>query len=420
MSPKRRSSIAAANEEALERVFASRPFLIEVRPARTLLPQLNDYTVLHAGPPLGWETMCGPLRGAILGALQYEGWAQDEAAAQSLVEAGKITFLPCHSASSVGPMTGLITPTMPVMVVENRAYGNRAYTTLNEGLGKVLRFGANDDAVLRRLRWLGQVAAPALQTALQRAGGLDLRVIMAQALIMGDEMHQRNVAASSLLVRALMPNLVRTGWATEHLGEITDYLTNNDQFFLNVAMAAAKATMDAATGIPGCTLVTAMARNGTDFGVRVSALGEQWFTSPVQMPRGLYFPGFSAEDANPDIGDSAIIETLGLGAFAMAASPAVANFVGIGGMSQARRYTEEMSEITLGRSPHFLMPTMEGMGVPTGIDVRRVVETGIVPWINTGIAHRQAGVGQIGAGVVQAPMDCFVKALEAFAGMWDG
>jgi hypothetical protein len=419
MSSGTKSSIDAANQQALERIFASRPFLVDVRPAHELLPQLGDYSVLHAGPPLGWETMCGPLCGAILGALQYEGWATDEAAAQSLIEAGKITFFPCHSVGAVGPMTGLITPSMPLMVIENREYGNQAYTTLNEGLGKVLRFGANDESVLKRLHWLQQVAAPVLQAALQRTDGLDLRVIMAKALLMGDEMHQRNVAATSLLVRELMPHLVRAAQASAYLGEITDYLTGNDQFFLNVAMAAAKATMDAATGIDGCTLVTAMARNGTDFGVRIAALGERWFTAPVQMPKGLYFPGFSAQDANPDIGDSAIVETLGLGAFAMAASPAVANFVGVGGLAQARRYTEEMMEITVGRSPHLLLPTLEGLGVPTGIDVRRVVEIGIVPWINTGIAHRQAGVGQIGAGVAQAPLDCFVQALEAFAEAWN-
>ena len=255
------SPIDAANAQALERVFASRPFLTGVRLARELLPQVGEYTVFHAGPPLEWEAMCGPLRGAILCALQYEGWASDDATGQSLIEADRITFLPCHSASAVGPMTGLITPSMPLMVVENREFGNCAYVTLNEGLGKVLRFGANDESVLQRLHWLKQVAAPALDAALQHASGLDLRVMMAQALMMGDEMHQRNVAATSLLARSLMPHLVRAAPIPEHLGEITDYLTGNDQFFLNVAMAAAKATMDAAAEIAGCTLVTAMSRN---------------------------------------------------------------------------------------------------------------------------------------------------------------
>jgi hypothetical protein len=413
------SAIARANAQALDCVFAARPFLIGVQPARELLAPFDDYTVLHAGPPLAWERMCGPLRGAIVGALQYEGWAVDEPTAYRLIEAGSITFRPCHSASAVGPMTGLITPSMPLMVVENRAFGNRAYATLNEGLGRVLRFGANDVSVVQRLHWLQQVAAPLLHAALQRSGGLDLRVLMAQALLMGDEMHQRNVAATSLLVRALMPHIVRVVTSSEQGGEITDYLTGNDQLFLNAAMAAAKATMDPAMYIPGCTLVTAMTRNGTEFGVRVSALGERWFTAPVEMPRGLYFPGFSAADANPDIGDSAIVETLGLGAFAMAASPAVAQFIGVGGLAEARRYTQEMLEITVGRSPHLLLPTLDGQGVPSGIDIRRVVETGLVPWINTGIAHRQAGIGQIGAGVVQAPLACFVQALEAFAAVWD-
>ncbi|MCZ6873991.1 MAG: DUF1116 domain-containing protein [bacterium] len=414
------SPIDAANEQALERIFASRPFLTGIRPAAEVMPELDTHTILHAGPPLDWQAMCGPLRGAVLGVLQYEGWAADEQAGLSLIEAGKITFRPCHSAGAVGPMTGLITQSMPLMVVENRAYGNRAYTTLNEGLGKVLRFGANDASVIERLHGLQAIVGPALDAAVQRADGVDLRVLMAQALLMGDEMHQRNVAATSLFARTLLPHVVRVIDDAERLASLTDYLTGNDQFFLNLAMAAAKVSMDAASHIPACTLVTAMARNGTTFGIRVSGLGERWFTAPVLMPRGLYFPGFSAADANPDIGDSAIIETLGLGAFAMAASPAVAQFVGVGGLSQARRYTEEMEEITLGHSPHLLLPSMDGQGVPTGIDIRQVIETGIVPWINTGIAHRQAGIGQIGAGVAQAPLDCFVNALEAFAELWQG
>ena len=407
--------IDAANAQALQRIYAARPYLVAVRPARELLPQLREYTLLHAGPPVGWEAMCGPMRGAILGAVVYEGWAADLDAAPALVESGRVAFQPCHSLSAVGPMAGIITPSMPLMVVENRAHGNRAYCTLNEGLGKVLRYGANDASVLERLRWLQQTVAPALHTALQRTGGIDLRVLMAQALLMGDEMHQRNVAASALLVQSLLPHLARTVPAPEPLGAITEYLTGNQQFFLNVVMAAAKVALDTATERPGCTLVTAMARNGTEFGLRVSALGERWFTAPAPLPQGLYFPGFSATDVNPDMGDSAIVETLGLGAFAMIASPAVAQFVGVGGWAAARRYTEEMLEITAGRHPHLLLPTLDGLGVPTGVDVRKVVETDLLPWINTGIAHRQAGVGQIGAGVVQAPLACFVQALEAFA-----
>src|SRR5262252_1461251 len=409
------SPIDAANEQALQRIYAARPYLVAVRLAHEILPELRADTILHAGPPVTWAAMCGPMQGAIVGAVQYEGWAADLQSAQALGASGRLRLQPCHSLSAVGPMAGIITPSMPLMVVENRAHGNLAYCTLNEGLGKVLRYGANDASVLERLRWLQQVAAPALHAALQRVGGIDLRVLMAQALLMGDEMHQRNVAASALLVQSLLPHLARTVPAPEPLGAITEYLTGNQQLFLNTAMAAAKVSMDTAVGLPGCTLVTAMARNGTEFGIRVSALGERWFTATAPLPQGLYFPGFSATDANPDMGDSAIVETLGLGAFAMVAAPAVPQFVGVGSWAQARRYTEEMLEITAGRHPHLLLPTLDGLGVPTGIDVRKVVETDLLPWINTGIAHRQAGVGQIGAGVVQAPLACFVQALEAFA-----
>jgi hypothetical protein len=308
-------------------------------------------------------------------------------------------------------MTGMITASMPVLAVENRAHGNRAHATINEGLGKVLRFGANDDSVLARLRWLAVEAGPLLGAALRASGGLDLRALMTQALRMGDEMHQRNVAASSLLARALMPHLARAGGRHGAVARVAEFIGGNDQFFLNVAMAAGKAMADPANGIADSGLVTAMARNGTDFGIRVSGLGERWLTAPVTMPIGLYFPGFTADDANPDMGDSAIVETIGLGGGAMAASPAVARFVGAGGMNAALAATEEIREISLGEHPHFRIPTLDDRGAPVGIDIARVVETGIAPLINTGIAGRQAGVGQIGAGVARAPLACFASAL---------
>jgi hypothetical protein len=313
-------------------------------------------------------------------------------------------------------MTGMITPSMPVLVVENRAHGNRAHATINEGLGKVLRFGANDDSVLARLRWLAVEAGPLLGAALRASRGLDLRALMAQALRMGDEMHQRNVAASSLLVRALMPHVARVGGKHGAVARLAEFMAGNDQFFLNVAMAAGKAMADPAGGVDHSSLVTAMARNGTDFGIRVSGLGERWFTAPVTMPVGMYFPGHSADDANPDMGDSAIVETIGLGGGAMAASPAVARFVGAGGMGEALAVTAEIREICQAEHPHFRIATLDERGAPVGIDVRRVVETGIAPLINTGIAGRRAGVGQIGAGVARAPLACFAEAVRALAG----
>jgi hypothetical protein len=355
------------------------------------------------------------MRAAILCAIRYEGWAANDDAAAGLVTSGAVTLSPCHHHGAVGPMTGVITRSMPVFVVENRAHGSRAFATINEGLGKVLRFGGHDPTVIARLRWLANEAGPLLGAALRAAKGIELRPLMAQALRMGDEMHQRNLAASSLLARALLPHVARAGQRHNAVARLAEFLAGNDQFFLNLAMAAGKAMADPAGGVPHSTLVTAMARNGTDFGIRVSGLGERWFTAPVNTPVGLYFPGFTADEANPDMGDSAIVETIGLGGGAMAASPAVARFVGAGGMAEARRITDEITEVCHGEHPHFRVPGLDERGVPTGIDVRLVVETGITPLINTGIAGRKAGTGQIGAGVVRAPLGCFDAALRALA-----
>lgn len=407
--------IEEANREALRRIFDAEPVLIDVQAAAEAIPGLGERVVLHAGPPIAWDRMCGPLRGAVAGAAVLEGWARDLEAGDELAASGAISFHPNHHFDAVGPMTGIITASMPVMVVENRAFGNRAFCTLNEGLGKVMRFGGNDAEVLDRLRWLAATLGPALAAGLKYAGGLGLKQIVARGLSMGDEMHQRNVACTSLLLRELAPALARTSREAETLGSVLEFIGGNDQFFLNVAMAMGKAIMDPVRNIHGSSVVTAMSRNGTDFGIRVSGTGDAWFTAPVEMPKGLYFPGFSEKDANPDMGDSTIIETIGLGGFAMAASPAVAGFVGAGSAADALGYTRSMYEITIGQNPDWTMPALDFAGVPTGIDIRKVLETGLAPTINTGIAHREPGVGQVGAGVVRAPVACFETALVAFA-----
>ena len=406
-------SVQAANAEALRRLSEARPVLVDCALAADVLG-LGSETVLHAGPPIDWARMNSPLRASVVGALLYEGWASDPVEAERRAAAGAIRFEPCHDRGAVGPMTGLITRSMPVLVVENRAFGPRAAVTLNEGLGRVLRFGAYDATVLARLAWLRDAVGPLLRRALERLGGLELRPLMAQALQMGDEMHQRNIAASSLLVRALAPALAAAGGGGE-VEPVLAFLAGNDQLFLNVAMAAAKATTDPLADVHGSTIVRAMARNGTEFGIRVAGLGDRWFVAPVNTPEGLYFPGFGPADASPDMGDSAIVETIGLGGMAMAASPAVARFVGAGGLAEAFRITEEMREITLGEHPHLRIPTQDDRGVPLGIDLRLVVETGILPLINTGIAGRRPGTGQVGAGVVRAPLGCFVAALTTLA-----
>jgi len=399
-------AIEQANAEALRRVLGAEPALVDVRRAGELVPELDRRRlVLHAGPPIGWERMCGPLRGAICGAVVLEGWAPDLAAAETLAASGAVEFAPNHHWGAVGPMTGITTRSMPLLVVENRAFGNRSFCTINEGLGKVMRFGGNDAEVLARLAWLRDEFGPLLGSAL-RAAPVELNPLIARGLAMGDEMHQRNVACTSLILRAIAPRLAASVKALE-------FIAGNDQFFLNIAMAMGKSILDPARGIERSTLVTAMARNGTEFGIRVAGLRDEWFTAPVEMPQGLYFPGFSAADANPDIGDSAILEAIGLGAFSMAAAPAVAGFVGAGGFADAVATTRAMSEIALGRHPQWRIPALEFAGAPVGIDARRVVETGIAPAINTGIAHRRAGVGQVGAGVARAPLACFEKALRA-------
>ncbi len=410
-----RERIEKANQQALERMFAAEPVLVDVRPAAEAMADLEDHMVLHAGPPIDWTRMCGPLQGAIAGAAVFEGWAADLEAAADLAASGAITFHPNHHFDAVGPMTGITTKSMPVMVVENRAFGNRAYCTLNEGLGKVMRFGGNDAEVLDRLRWLADVLGPALATALAVAGGLPLKGIVARGLSMGDEMHQRNIACTSLFLREISPALARSASDTKTLAALLEFIAGNDQFFLNIAMVMGKAITDPVRGIEDSTIVTAMSRNGTDFGIRVSGTGDDWFTAPVEMPNGLYFPGYTEEDANPDMGDSTIVETVGLGGFAMAAAPAVAGFVGAGSAADAANYTRTMYEITAGRNPDWTLPSLDFAGAPTGIDIRKVLETGIAPTINTGIAHREPGVGQVGAGIVRAPMACFAQALEAFA-----
>jgi hypothetical protein len=407
--------IEAANREALRRMEEADPVLVDVRKAADVIPRLGRHMILHAGPPIVWPEMCGPLRGAIAGAVLYEGWAPDLAAAEALAAAGGIEFHPNHHFDAVGPMTGMTTMSMPLMVVENRRFGNRAYCALNEGLGKVMRFGANGPEVIGRLRWLADALGPALGAALRRRGGLKLKPLIARGLAMGDEMHQRNLACSSLFVREMAPDLAAAGGDGETLARLFAFIGGNDQFFLNVAMAMGKAIMDPVKGIAASTIVTAMSRNGTEFGIRVSGTGERWFTAPVEMPQGLYFPGFAAADGNPDIGDSAIVETIGLGGMAMAASPAVAGFVGAGSAADAFNTTRRMYEITVARNADWTLPTLDFAGTPMGIDIRKVLETGLAPVINTGIAHRQPGLGQVGAGVVRAPLACFEQALIALA-----
>jgi len=410
--------IAAANRLAFERLVAAEPRLVDVRPAGEALADMTPTTILHAGPPIEWANMCGAMRGGIIGALLYEGLAATPQAAEALAGSGQIQFAPCHSRDAVGPMAGIVSASMPVMVVENAAGGTRAYATFNEGWGRALRFGAYDDGVLARLHWMADVLAPAVRQAVRQLGGLDIRSLTARALHMGDEAHNRDLAGTSLLFKALAPALAASDLPRGDLVSVLDFLAHQEHFFLNVSMAACKSMLLAAEGIPCSTVVTALARNGVEVGIRVGGLGAAWFTAPATVPDGLYFPGFSAADANPDLGDSAISEAAGIGAFVMGGAPAIVQFVG-GTPADALRYTERMYRITLGENPNYTLPALNFRGAPLGIDVRRVVETNIAPVINTGIAHRAPGHGLVGAGVVAAPLACFEAALRAMAAWLD-
>ena len=405
---------AQANANAIGRMLAAGAELVDVRTAREAL-SLDDATFLHAGPPIEWERTSGPLRGALIGGLLFEGRASTPEEAERLLAAGDgISWEPCHHHRAVGPMAGVVTPSMWLFELRDPVHGNSAWCSLNEGLGKVLRYGAYGPEVVDRLRWMTQVLGPLLQTAVRAHGPTDIKSIVAQMLAMGDEGHNRNRAGTLMLLRELLPHLIDSGAPVKDVAEAVRFVAGNDHFFLNLGMPACKLAGDAARDVPGSTLVVAMARNGTDFGIQVSGTGDQWFTGPANTPEGLYLGDFGPQDANPDIGDSAITETGGIGGFAMAAAPAIVKFVG-GEVADAIEATQLMYEITLAENPAYQIPVLGFRGTPTGIDVTAVTRTGILPHINTGMAGKVAGTGQVGAGLVNPPASIFPDAVRALA-----
>ena len=411
---------APANAEAASRMLAVRAQLVDVVPAGDALGmQRGEF--YHAGPPISWERASGPLRGALIGAMIFEGLAGDAAEAEAKLAAGHdVSFAPCHEHAAVGPMAGVVSPSMWMFKLVDEQHPERAaYCSLNEGLGKVLRYGAYGDEVITRLRWMSEMLGPALATAvrgiIQDGGSIDVSAIVGQMVQMGDEGHNRNRAGTLLFLREVLPALISSGLPTDDVAAVAAFIGGNDHFFLNLVMPCGKLMGDAAAGIPGSTVVTAMCRNGTDFGIRVSGTGEEWFTGPANYPEGLFLAGFGPQDANPDIGDSAITETMGIGGMVMATAPAIVRFVG-GAVPDALAVTQRMYEITETENPAFAVPILEFRGAPTGIDVTRVLRTGVLPQINTGMAGRVAGTGQVGAGLVTPPMDCFTAAIGSLAG----
>ena len=408
------SAIETANATVMDIILRGMPELVGLARAIDVIPGMTPDLILHAGPPITWDRMCGPMRGAVIGGLIYEGKASTPSEAEKLAASDAVTYAPCHEHSTVGPMAGIVMPSMPVFVLRNAEFGNSAYCTMNEGLGKVLRYGAYAPEVIEKLQWMDDVLYPALQRALDSNGPVDLKNIIAQALHMGDEVHNRNRAATSLFYRALAPAIVNTAGDSKTASEVLAFINGNDHFFLNLSMPACKVTLDAARDVPGSSVVVAMTRNGTDFGIQLAGTGDEWFTGPADVPDALFFPGYSKEDANPDIGDSSITETNGLGGFAIAASPAIVQFVG-GATSDAIRYTLEMYEIASAENSVYQIPYLNFRGTPTGIDVVKVVGKNILPFIDTGVAHREPGIGQVGAGVLSASAEPFTKAYEGLA-----
>ena len=403
----------AANAEAVHRMLEVQAHLVDVVPAREALG-LGPGDFLHAGPPITWDRASGPMRGALMGACALEGLVDDpERAVPMLASGSELSLDPCHHHHAVGPMAGVVSASMWMWVLEESASGRRAYCSLNEGLGKVLRYGAYSPDVLARLRWMSTTLGPLLQTAVRAAGPVDVTAILTQMLHMGDEGHNRNRSGTLMLLRDLGPALVAAG-SSDDVAEAIRFIGGNDHFFLNLAMPACKLALDAARDIDGSSMVVALARNGTDFGIQLSGTGDRWYTGPANTPEGLYLGDYGPDDANPDIGDSAITETAGLGGFSMAAAPAIVRFVG-GTVPDALATSRRMYEITLAESPRWSIPALEFRGVPTGIDVSLVCRTGILPQINTGMAGRVAGVGQVGAGLVTPPAEIFPAALAALA-----
>jgi hypothetical protein len=404
-----KNMVEEANKIATEKILKSRAFLIDIKPAIKVLPNMKKNSIFHAGPPIEWKRMCGPMKGAIVGTMIYEGLAENWTQALKMIEYGEIEFSPNHDHDAVGPMAGIISPSMPILVVKNETYGNVCYGRFVEDR---VQFGRFDKDAVETLKFWSETLAPGLAKAIRKSKGVDLKSIMAKALHMGDELHNRPAAGTLLFASVVIPYLIEV-IDRDDLVKIAKYFSENEIFFLCMSMAACKAAMNAASEIEYSTLVTAMARNGTDFGIKVSALGNKWFVGPASMIDGVYFPGYGADNANLDMGDSAITETAGIGGFALADSPAILSLIG-GSAEDAIKYTKQMREITMTLNDMFSLPILNFEGTATGIDLRKVLRTGILPVIDTAIAHKEPGIGMIGAGLVRPPIDVFKKALHAY------
>ena len=412
-----KDDIEEANNEVLDRLSAGQPVWEDVATAEEVIPGMKGRIILHSGPPISWEGMAQAQKNAVLGAVVYEGWATDLDSAAEIVENGEVTLEPCHHHDTVGSMIGVTSPSMPVHVVRNRTHNYTAYCLVYEGAPggmprNRLAFGSNDGDVIANLRWIEKTLAPALGQAVRAAEGIPLKPIMARALGMGDELHSRTTAASAITALQLASHLNQHIDDVQTIREVWGYLSNVELYFLPLSMAACKSIAEPAHEVERSTVVLILCRNGVEYGIQISGLGRTWYTGPAQLIDGLYFSGFGLEDSCPDVGDSAITEAMGLGASAMAAAPALVQFKG-GQMASALESVRRIGEITISRHSEFLLPVLDNEGTPFGIDIRRVVDTGITPLCDTGIAHKDGG--QIGFGTSSAPIEPFEKAIKGFS-----
>lgn len=403
-----------ANNEVIARMAQVDPVLVDIKQAKDVLTNFSKNIFLHAGPPIKFENMCPPMKGAVYCALINEGFARNVEEAKKIAISGEIIYKPCHEFGVVGPMTGLTTWSMPLWVIEDKNTHQRAYVNVSEGQGVGLRFGEYSQKTLDRLNWIKNIFMPIFQLILQKEGSVDLAPIMAQGLAMGDELHMRNIATTSLILKYFAYSIAK--YAGEHTADIFKFISvGNDQFFLNLAMGANKLIADMGDGVKGSTIVTAIARNGVEVGIRISGLKGRWFTAPAPRIDGLYFPGFTEKDANPDLGDSAIMEVGGFGGCAMIASPAIIKFLGHDTVDIARMTTNNMYKIATSTNSKYQIPIYDFKGIPLGLDAIKIVETGITPVLNTAIASNKAGVGMVGAGMSVVPLKPFEDALFALA-----
>ena len=406
--------IEQANKVAVERMIASRPFAVDVKPAIEAVTGMKENLICHAGPPTQLDEMVPSFKMAIFGGIMWEGWAKSPEESEKLIRDGKVIIEPNHHHNGIGTMYGITTPSMPVFVVEDRVHGTRTTANIREETVKALRYGCWDENVKRKLDWNRDVLGPIVGEALRDCGGIDMVSLMGKALHMGDDGHNENRAANLLFCLELIPHIMNTNASKEVIKDIATWMNTDSRFVSTAEMAACKAISLAAHNIENCSVMTTMCRNGTYTGIRVSGLGDQWFKAPAPKVELLFFPGYGPEDATNDCGDSCVTEVAGIGALVMAAAPAMVQFVG-GTVSDAINYSKEMYEITAGKNPNFTIPYLDFDGAPIGIDIIKVIRTGITPYINTSIGHKLPNFGQVGAGMTQAPLACFKGALEAFA-----